>query len=413
MPSKMCSKCGKVMDEKNFYTHKDGTKPAMCKKCLTMHIDNFDPSTFLWVLEEMDVPYVDTEWNSLRDKAFAKDPRKMNGMSVIGKYLSKMKLKQQKDYGQADTERIRAEREELARQAEVDEQRIAEMAMAANDITTKTTNEELQEKFEQGYITEAQYKTLASTTYQNERYEAAPPPVDLVGADNFYRENDFMSEEQMVDLGADLTEEDKIYLAMKWGRLYKPHEQIELEKKYTEMQDSFCIKDPDTLNSLIILCKTYLKMNQAIDCSDMESYQKLVKAYNDLRKSMKLTAAQKKENEKDFIDSVGELVAYCEREGGQIPKYELTTDYDIVDKVIKDLKEYNKSLIYEDTALARQIEDYIKQRNIQNEMKEDKRRAQEQGREAFELSDKDYQARFEQLEQERAANAQIEQGEIE
>ena len=39
----------------------------------------------------MDVPFIPTEWNVLRDKAFAKDPYKMNGMSVIGKYLAKMK----------------------------------------------------------------------------------------------------------------------------------------------------------------------------------------------------------------------------------------------------------------------------------------------------------------------------------
>jgi hypothetical protein len=57
----------------------------------------------------MDVPYVPEEWNVLRDKAMAKvndDPRKLNGMSVFGKYLSKMKLKQWKEYGWADTEKL-------------------------------------------------------------------------------------------------------------------------------------------------------------------------------------------------------------------------------------------------------------------------------------------------------------------
>jgi len=58
----------------------------------------------------MDVPYIPEEWNILRDKAFAKDPYKMNGMSVIGKYLAKMKLKQWKDSSYADTEKILKER---------------------------------------------------------------------------------------------------------------------------------------------------------------------------------------------------------------------------------------------------------------------------------------------------------------
>ena len=57
-----CEKCGRTMDEIKFYTYKDGRKTEMCKDCLTMHIDNYDPSTFLWLLEKMDVPYVPAEW---------------------------------------------------------------------------------------------------------------------------------------------------------------------------------------------------------------------------------------------------------------------------------------------------------------------------------------------------------------
>jgi hypothetical protein len=46
----------------------------------------------------MDVPYIPEEWNILRDRAFKKNPL-LNGMSVFGKYLSKMKLNQFKEYG--------------------------------------------------------------------------------------------------------------------------------------------------------------------------------------------------------------------------------------------------------------------------------------------------------------------------
>jgi hypothetical protein len=45
-----CEKCNKSMDEGQFYTYKDGQKTELCKKCLTLHIDNFDESTFLWLL---------------------------------------------------------------------------------------------------------------------------------------------------------------------------------------------------------------------------------------------------------------------------------------------------------------------------------------------------------------------------
>ena len=128
---KTCMKCGKTMKEDNFYTYKDGTKTELCKSCLTMHIDNFNPDTFLWALEKLDVPYIEQEWNTLRDRAYAKDPYKMNGMSVFGKYLSKMKLKQWKNFTWADTERLQAEAEEKAKlygqPQEIAEEQLAEM----------------------------------------------------------------------------------------------------------------------------------------------------------------------------------------------------------------------------------------------------------------------------------------------
>ena len=101
------------MDEGQFYTYKDGRKTELCKKCLTMHIDAFDESTFLWVLEKMDMPYVPAEWNILRDKDYReKGATKFSSMAVFGKYLSKMKLKQWKDFGWADGPKLIALSEE-------------------------------------------------------------------------------------------------------------------------------------------------------------------------------------------------------------------------------------------------------------------------------------------------------------
>ena len=144
-----------------FYTYKDGSKTKMCKNCLTMHIDNFDPETFLWLLKEFDVPYIPEEWNVLRDKAFAKDPKKMNGMSVFGKYLSKMKLNQWNKYSWADTETLAAQKAQK-RQEQKDEY---------NDYVEKTEIE-LKEKLAAGEINEAEYKTLMPTPIQNQDLQA-------------------------------------------------------------------------------------------------------------------------------------------------------------------------------------------------------------------------------------------------
>lgn len=373
MARKVCEKCKRQMEDTNFYTYRDGTKHKYCKACLTMHIDNFDPSTFLYILEDMDVPWLPWEWNTLRDKAYAKNPNKMNGLSVIGKYLSKMRLKQHKDERWADSQRL---------------QKKHELQTAAVEEENKAYAEQIKKQFENGEISEAQYRTLVSTEFQKQ-HEYAVPFVDPVGSDNMFNEKDFLSEDQLPDLSDQLTLEEKQQLALKWGRTYKISQWIELQKKYTQMMNSFDIQDADSKNTLIFICKTYLKMNQAIDIGDVEGYQKLSRVYDQLRKSAKFTAAQNKQDKTDFIDSVGQLVAYCEKNGGQIPRYEIKTPYDIVDKIINDLKEYNKSLIYEDTALARQIQDYIKEARAAAAAKKDRAQAKEKGLEAPELSDKD------------------------
>ena len=41
-----------------------------------MHIDMFDPSTFVWILEKLDMPYIENEWNVLRDREYAANPYK-------------------------------------------------------------------------------------------------------------------------------------------------------------------------------------------------------------------------------------------------------------------------------------------------------------------------------------------------
>ena len=121
--------------------------------------------------------------------------------------------------------------------------------------------------------------------------------------------------------------------------------------------------------------------------------------YDSLRKSAKFTAAQNKETEADFVESVGQIVAYCEKMGGQIPRYEIKTPLDVIDKVINDLKEYNRSLIYEDKALARQIEDYLQHRMNMEKKKMDLEEAKAKGLYTVELEDEDFVEHQEMLDE--------------
>jgi len=100
MPEKQkryCEKCRSTKNVDNFYKSKNLEKYPegylnQCKDCITMHVDNWNSDTFMWILQECDVPYVPDEWNKLL-ASYAKDPSAVKGTTIIGRYLSKMKLK--------------------------------------------------------------------------------------------------------------------------------------------------------------------------------------------------------------------------------------------------------------------------------------------------------------------------------
>ena len=381
-----CQKCNKTMEESQFYTYKDGPKTDMCKKCLPMHIDTYDESNFVWLLEKMDVPYIPEEWNVLRDKAYMKDPTKMNGMSVFGKYLSKMRLKKWKEYGWKDSEALQQENKRKAAAA------AEEQALREGDI---------QQQFDNGEISAAQYATLmsGSTVAQENPYGInglAPDPLTGNAAAPI-----FYDETKLYDLASELTEEDKKYLALKWGCQYKPTEWIKLEEKYNEMSTSFDIQDSDTIGTLILICKTYLKMNQAIDQGDLEAFQKLSRVYDSLRKSAKFTAAQNKETKGDYFDSIGEMVALCEKEEGFIPRYATDIPKDKVDLTLRDMNNYLKKLVTQDLGFGQQIEDSLKKIQLQKELNEAEREAELKG-ESFELQDEDFKEFYETAQEQKA-----------
>jgi hypothetical protein len=395
-----CSKCGRTMADTNFYTYKNGSKCELCKSCLTMHVNNFEPDTYMWLLEKFDVPYIEAEWNVLRDRAYQKDPYKMTGMSVFGKYLSKMKLKQWNKYGWADTEALQAKAEQNRRE------------LGEPDEIQKQKIEEMKEAYKRGEISEAQYQTYAEIHAPEPKIDFSnPTEIRSSGVPNPYPANSDFEQVELVDVGADLTNEDKIYLAMKWGRLYHADEWVALEQLYTEFMNTFDIQGAARIDTLKMICKTSLKMNQAIDCGDVDTYQKLSRVYDAMMKSAKFTEAQNKDGKEDFVDSVGQLVAYCEKEGGQIPKFEIKVDHDVVDTIIRDLKDYNKSLIYEDKSLAQEIEQYLANKEAMEMMKRDREEARRRGLDQVEIEDKDFQDFRDAIHEDKKEDYQLENGE--
>ena len=165
------------------------------------------------------------------------------------------------------------------------------------------------------------------------------------------------------------------------------------------MMNSFDIQDADTTNTLILLCKTNLKMNQAIDMGDLDGFQKLSKVSESLRKSAKFTAAQNKEQKNEYVDSVGELVSMCEREGF-IPRFATDIPQDKVDLTLKDMNDYLHKLVTQDLGFGQQIEDSLKKIQIQKELNASEEKGLETD-EITELEDEDFADYYAEIEAQR------------
>ena len=364
-----CAKCHKTIAAKNFYTYKDGSKCELCKSCLTLHVDNTDPETYKWLLEKFDVPYIPEEWNILYERAYLKDPYKITGQTILGKYLAKMRLKRWADKTYADSESIIEER---AKKAE-------KYGTAAQQQKQKI--EDMQKQLEEGAITQAQYDTYVAVN--NPDYELPQVPTALDGGgpargasggrSPYPINNPGFAEVKLPDIGAQLTEEDKINLATKWGVLYTPADWVSLEKMWRDYNKSFDLHNADLINGTKQLCKLELKGNQALDSGDFESYSKIARASDSLRKSLKFTEAQRKEEKSDAFSAYGLIVAFAERNNDEdyIRPIDLSVDRDIVDEDIRDLKKYNQTLVKDDPAVYKMIEQYIKKRTAIEEHDED------------------------------------------
>ena len=326
-----CEKCNRTMDEKQFYGSNNTEKYPQgklhqCKKCVSLHVDNFNPDTYLWILQECDVPYVKDEWNNLLMK-YGKDKSKLTGMTILGRYLSKMKLKQFGDYRWKDTEFLQ-------------------------EMANKKIKEAMKD---QGYGAAEIAEAIERQNFEVPEGElvAPPPPPEEMGIafPQVFPGDDLLS--------TDLTDEDRIYLSVKWGRSYRPDEWVRLEQLYNEMMESYDIQTAGHIDTLKLICKTSLKANQLLDLGDVDGAQKMVKMYDSLMKSGKFTAAQIKSEQGEFVDSVSEIVALCEKEGF-IPRYYVDGPQDKVDKVLLDTQHYVHNLVTEEMGLGNLIENAVK-----------------------------------------------------
>lgn len=152
-----------------------------------------------------------------------------------------------------------------------------------------------------------------------------------------------------------------------------------------------------------------MKIKILYDCGDMDGYQKLSRVYDSLRKSAKFTAAQNKDLKGDYVDSVGELVAMCEKEGF-IPRYCTDIPQDKVDATLQDMNKYVYKLVTQDLGFGQQIEDALKKIQIQKEMEEAEEELDDI-EDVVQLNDEDFENFYEDVQEQKKKDMKVLMGE--
>lgn len=340
-----CEKCGRTKRCQEFYESNNKEKYpddgciGQCKECMTMFVNNYEPDTFLWILQEIDVPWIPDEWNKLlityKDTA-------SSSKSIIGRYLAKMKLIQYKDFRWADTAKLQELKEHQIEQT-MKRQGFSAVQIA-EQIQKSTVNMPTSENVEVPQYDPESFNGDCLSNGSPVVVETTPPPAGP----------SYLSAEEL-----GLTADDQMYLGLKWGRAYRPDEWVRLEQLYKEMLDSYDIQTAGHKDTLLLACKASLKSNQLLDLGDIEGAQKAVKMYDTLMKAGNFTAVQNKTDKGEFINSISELVAICEREGF-IPRYYIEQPNDKVDETIADNKAYVRSLVMGEMNLGNLIENAVK-----------------------------------------------------
>lgn len=312
-----CLTCKKTLDEKQFFKtrrtdkHPSGFLPD-CKACLTMTVDDTDPTTFLPILKEIGVPYIPKEWRSLLVK---KDAR---SGSILGKYVSKMRINQWKKYSWEDSEKL--------------------MEEESNSILEVLRQESSSE-------TEAEQKMEDMFSFADLKKE--PEMQSMVQQPNAAALYGLSPQTSKYGLSQEEIDELKV----NWGDDYTEDQYLQLEQLFNDMKEAYVIQDPIAISNAKMICKMTAKMNKFLDIDDVESVAKISRQLDLFIKSANLAPVQQKDRQQTTF-AISQLAYLVEREGGFIPEYYVGEKGDKIDQILRDMQEYTEYLIHGESNIA-------------------------------------------------------------
>jgi hypothetical protein len=145
---------------------------------------------------------------------------------------------------------------------------------------------------------------------------------------------------------------------IKWGGDYSFEEYVQLDSLLVSTLRAGDITNPLQIDAIKKAARISIQLDQAILAGDAKSIKDLTSAYSTFTKTAQIDDVIQSSN-KDVIATVSDLGEYIEQCGGQFTYYD-GVDRDIVDKTIKDFKEYIRVLVQDCTGLSATLDSISK-----------------------------------------------------
>lgn len=145
---------------------------------------------------------------------------------------------------------------------------------------------------------------------------------------------------------------------IKWGGDYTFEEYMQLDSLLVSTLRAGDITNPLQIDAIKKAARISIQLDQAILAGDAKAIKDLTSAYSTFTKTAQIDEVIQSSN-KDVIATVADLGEYIEQCGGQFTYYD-GVDRDVVDKTIKDFKEYIRVLVQDCTGLSTTLESIAK-----------------------------------------------------
>lgn len=109
MTEKICLKCNKNLDKKEFFLTKNKKRYPICKQCLLKNIDITNTQDIKTILKIFDVPFIQSEWIKAYEQTIKLNSYKnQDKTKIFGRYLRLMYLIGFRNYQFNDTDELNA-----------------------------------------------------------------------------------------------------------------------------------------------------------------------------------------------------------------------------------------------------------------------------------------------------------------